>query len=90
MNDNATIQEQALKYFGMKRQMGKYKEECCEAVAAIQRWEDEPSPEHYQSMIEEIADVENVTAYPRLIFGAEDIDKAKAAKLDRLAETLRA
>jgi NTP pyrophosphatase (non-canonical NTP hydrolase) len=84
-----TIQEQALKHFGTKRQMGKYKEECCEAVAAIQRWEANDTPENYQHMIEEIADVENVTVYPRLIFGNEDIDNAKQAKLDRLAETIR-
>jgi hypothetical protein len=84
-----TIQEQALKHYGIKRQLGKYKEECCEAVAAIQRWEDEPTPESYQQMIEEIADVEFCTAYPRLIFDPVDIDYAIGLKRNRLAETIR-
>jgi hypothetical protein len=39
-------------------------------------------------MIEEMADVEICTAYPRLIFGDDDIDKAVASKLSRLERNL--
>lgn len=79
-----TVQQQALRKFGNLRQLHKYAEECSEAAAAVNRWLSEPTPEHSSQMIEEMADVEVCTAYPRLIWGDDDIDNAKAAKLARL------
>lgn len=83
-----TAQQQALRKFGNLRQLHKYAEECAEAAAAVLRWLSEPKPEHYAQMIEEMADVEICTAYPRLIFGDDDIDKAVASKLSRLERNL--
>lgn len=81
-----TIQEQALKHFGTRHQLIKCAEEAAELAAAINRYLNDPS--HYESVIEEAADVENCAPYLRAMFGDHSIDKAKAAKLERLAETI--
>jgi hypothetical protein len=85
-----TPQERALAKYGNLHQLHKYAEECAEAAAAVIRWLVDPTPEHSAQMMEEIADVEICTLYPRLVFGDEDIDASRAAKLARLEETLAA
>ena len=79
----------AWKHFGSVHQLAKYKEELCEAVAALQRYEINPNPDTYQEMIEELADVELCTNYPRLIFREKDIDQAKHKKMLYLKELLK-
>jgi hypothetical protein len=83
-----TAQQRALAKHGKLRQLHKYAEECSEAAAAVLRWLAEPTPEHYAQMIEEMADVEVCTAYPRLIWGDGGIDNAVNAKLTRLERNL--
>jgi len=83
-----TAQQRALAKHGNMRQLHKYAEECSEAAAAVNRYLADPTPKTYDSMIEEMADVEICTVYPRLIFGDDDIDKAVNAKLSRLERNL--
>jgi hypothetical protein len=79
-----TTQEMALLEWGSRRQMMKTAEEFAEAAAAIVRWLNLMTDENRAAMIDELAGVEIVTAYPRLIFGDDVIQDAVERKLKRL------
>jgi hypothetical protein len=79
-----TTQGKALLEWGSRRQMMKTAEEFAEAAASIMRWLNIPTDESYTAMIDELADAEICTAYPRLIFGDDVIQEAVDRKLKRL------
>jgi hypothetical protein len=79
-----TTQEKALIEWGSRRQMMKTAEEFAEAAAAILRWLNFTTEENKKAMIDELADAEICTAYPRLIFGDGVIHEGVDRKLKRL------
>ncbi len=79
-----TPQEQAHERYGSTHQLSKLAEECAEAAAAIIRWKIDQTPANRTAMIDELADVEICTAYPRLEFGDAVIQAAVDRKLARL------
>ena len=86
-NDETLTLRAAIAYYGTDKQTLKAAEEMAEAAAAIMR--------HYardrkaSGVIEELADVEIMCRQMRMILGDEAIDKARAAKIARLAERLK-
>lgn len=86
-NDETVTLRAAIAYYGTDKQTLKAAEEMAEAAAAIMR--------HYardrkvSGVIEELADVEIMCRQMRMILGDEAIDKARAAKIARLAERLK-
>lgn len=86
-NDETVTLRAAIAYYGTDKQTLKAAEEMAEAAAAIMR--------HYardrkvSGVIEELADVEIMCRQMRMILGDAEIDKARAAKVARLAERLK-
>ncbi len=86
--EESDVCRRAVLQYGMSRQICKAAEECAELAAAISR--------HFATegstaeVISEIADVEIMCVQLRMIFGADLIDTARAEKVARLHERLRA
>ena len=82
-----TIQEQALKRFGPDQQIDMAIEECAELIVALKHHKRGRAT--VKDVAGEIADVWIMVEQLRKHFGTCLVDAAKAAKLTRLAETIR-
>jgi hypothetical protein len=78
----------AMARFGLEAQISKLQEECLEAALAVSRVELD-RPDAWESLLEEIADVEILIDQMRIVF-AERINAYRSLKIARLKETLDA
>jgi NTP pyrophosphatase (non-canonical NTP hydrolase) len=88
MNADSVIKKAILTY-GENRQILKAVEELAELSAALLHYKERKDQASLHNVIEEIADVEIMTAQLRIIFNSTDIDIAKVKKLDRLEKRLQ-
>lgn len=83
------ICEEALKHFGESSQACQLMEECAELIVALNKAFNREQDEHFQSVAEEIADVEILIEQLKSIIEIKDyVEVYKKHKLERLAETI--
>ena len=77
-------------HYGTEKQVIKTVEELGELIVALQKLQQNLSSANLQSVIEEIADVEIMTAQLKYLYSCDtDIWAVKAAKLNRQLERIR-
>lgn len=89
---NRKILQKAIDTYGTKAQMMQCIEEMAELIQAINKYFRASTQfkwaEAYDSVVEEIADVQIMLEQMRLLFGDEAVDEQITAKLDRLEKRL--
>lgn len=74
--------------YGDENQLEMVTEECGELVVALQHRKRSDRPNARVDLLEELADAIIMTEQARLILGADEVDAAVAAKLERLRENV--
>ena len=80
------IYKKAIRFYGHQSQMIQTCEECGELIMEISHFMRKKTTIY--NLAGEVADVEIMCAQMRLLVGSEAVDRAKAAKLDRLQARL--
>lgn len=78
------IYNAALSKFGHPSQINKMIEECSELITSLCHHRISRAAD--DEVCEELADVEIILGQMRIIFGADNVERMKQKKLDRLAE----
>lgn len=90
MNDKESIYRAAISVWGKDAQENQAIEEMAELIQAINKMRRQPSPEHLDSLKEELADVQIMLDQLRLIHRVSDdeLQFYEAQKLQRLQKRL--
>lgn len=93
LGEDIELHQKLVDQNGVDYQLNKYFEELAECLAAWLQYQNKPSVDTYNALLKEVADVENVTPYPRMKWGHEVIERHKATARtqmeNELAETIR-
>lgn len=82
-DDQKQILSNAIKKYGVEKQVEMMIEECSELILAIQKWKRDPAK--INNLHEEIADVEIMITQMREIFDSSEIDDWAKSKIERLS-----
>ncbi|WP_298699201.1 hypothetical protein [uncultured Brevundimonas sp.] len=82
------IARQALETWGHSAQIDMVIEECSELILALQHWK--RGRVRSDAVASEVADVSIMLSQARIIFGSEDVDRARDQKIARLVGRLDA